>query len=122
MAAVRSFCFLAASLALAGAALTARAQATSSSTSRADRATAAPPSTSDAMPGAPRIVMFCGTGIVVYSGPADVGDSTEAGSGNAAPRADEGPPKRAGAEVGPGSQVTGTESDAKPVAAEPVKR
>ena len=107
MSALRPSCFLAAAIALAGAA---QAQATSSSTSRADRAPAIPSPASGALPGAPRIVMFSGTGIVVFSGPADVGDSTAGLKADAAPRADEGPQVSAG-EAGPG-QLGGTESDA----------
>ncbi len=65
------------------------------------------------MPVAPRIVMFCGTGIVVFSGPADVGDSNAGLKVDAAPRADEDRQVSAGAEVGPGPpRVVGTESDA----------
>jgi len=55
--------------------------------------------------------MFSGTGIVVFSGPSDVGDSTAGLKADGAPRADEGQPQRAGAEVGPG-QLGETESDA----------
>ena len=112
MSALRSSCFLAAAIALAGAALVAQAEATSSSASRADRPPAVTPSlASGALPAAPRIVMFSGTGIVVFSGPSDVGDSTDGLKADGAPRADEGPPERAGAEVGPG-QLGETESDA----------
>src|SRR6266446_5201692 len=106
MSALRPTCFVAAAIAVAGVALVAQAQATSSSTSRADRAPAVTPgAASGALPVAPRIVMFSGTGIVVFSGPADVGDST-AGlkAADAAPRADEGPEVGAGAEVGPGHE------------------
>ncbi len=111
MSALRPFCFLAAAIALAGTALVAQ-EATSSSASRADRAPAVTPTPgSGALPVAPRIVMFSGTGIVVFSGPADVGDSTAGLKSDAAPRADEGAPERAGAEVGPG-QLGETESDA----------
>jgi hypothetical protein len=103
---------VAAAIAFAGVALVAQAQATSSSTSRADRAPAVTRSAgSEALPVAPRIVMFSGTGIVVFSGPADVGDSTAGLKAEAAPRADEGPEVSAGAEVGPG-QLGGTGSDA----------
>ena len=110
MSALRASCFLAAAIALAGGALV--AQATSPSVSRADRAPAVKPiPASGALPGAPRIVMFSGTGIVVFSGPADVGDSTAGLKADAAPRADEGPQVSAGAEAGPG-QLGGTESDA----------
>ena len=110
MSALRPSCFLAAAIALAGAAL--EAEATSSSASRADRPPAVTPSpASGALPAAPRIVMFSGTGIVVFSGPSDVGDSTAGLKADGAPRADEGQPQRAGAEVGPG-QLGETESDA----------
>jgi hypothetical protein len=109
MSALRPSCFLAAAIALAG---VAQAQVTSSSTSRADRAPAVTPSAaSGTLPVAPRIVMFSGTGIVVFSGPADVSDSTASLKADAAPRVDEGPRESAGAEVGPG-QRGGTESDA----------
>jgi hypothetical protein len=111
MSALRPSCFLAAAIALAGAALVAQSQATSPSVSRADRAAVKPTPASGALPGAPRIVMFSGTGIVVFSGPADVGDSTAGLKADAAPRADEGPQVSAGAEAGPG-QLGGTESDA----------
>ena len=112
MSALRPSWFLAAAIALAGAALVALAEATSSSVSRADRPPAVTPSpASGALPAAPRIVMFSGTGIVVFSGPSDVGDSTAGLKSDAAPRADEGAPERAGAEVGPG-QLGETESDA----------
>jgi hypothetical protein len=56
--------------------------------------------------------MFSGTGIVVFSGPADVGDSTPGLKVDGARLAEEGPPESAGAEVGPGPQIGGTESDA----------
>ncbi|HEY4882128.1 MAG TPA: hypothetical protein VII08_00705 [Myxococcales bacterium] len=113
MGARRPFCFLAAAIALAAVALAARAQVTSPNTSRADRATAAPPSAaSGTLPVAPRIVMFSGTGIVVFSGPADVGDLTPGLKVDAAPRSDAGRQVNAGAEVGPGPQIGGTESDA----------
>jgi hypothetical protein len=103
MSALRRSCFLAAATALAGPALVAQAQATSSSTSSAERAPAVTPTpASGALPAAPRIVMFSGTGIVVFSGPADVGDPAAGLKPNAAPRADEGPAERAGKEVGPG--------------------
>src|SRR3981189_1846415 len=114
MSALCPSCFLAAAIALAGAALVAQAQATSPTVSRADRAPAVKPTpASGALPGAPRIVMFSGTGIVVFSGPADVGDSTAGLKADAAPRADEGPQVSAGAAAGPG-QLSGTESDAGP--------
>src|SRR3979411_2209162 len=112
MGAVRPFSSLAAAIALRAGALAARAQATSSNTSRSDRATAAPPSAaSGTLPVAPRIVMVSGTGIVVVSGPADVGDLTPGLKVDAAPRSDEGRQVSAGAEVGPGHEG-GTESDA----------
>ena len=114
MSALRPPCFLAVAIALAGAALVAHAQATSSSTSRADRAPSVTPSpASGALPGAPRIVMFSGTGILVFSGPAEVGDSTSDLKAAAAPRADEGTQFGAGAEARPGAKVGETGSDAE---------